>query len=261
MCGRAILVTSVTEIAEIFDVTPIDIGPPRFNLAPGQPALVVRNKKKTQQQQQEEEGIPGRELALVRWGLVPRWADSTKIGSRLVQARAETVATAAAYRSAFRWRRCLFVADGFYEWKTLPSVGPKKGTKSNVRIPHRLRRIDGAPFAIAALWDRWKSKDGEVLDSCAVVTTEARGVVASIHDRMPLVLDDSTQARWLRGDEEDAKALVADAPSIAAIGGFDAVAVSTWVNDVKHDDPRCLEPIDPAAAGLAVDDQVRLRFD
>lgn len=256
MCGRAILVTSVTEIAEIFDVAPIDIGPPRFNLAPGQPALVVRNQKKT-----EEGALPGRELALLKWGLVPRWADSTKIGSRLVQARAETVATTPAYRSAFKWRRCLFVADGFYEWKTLaapPSAGTKKG---KVRIPHRLRRMDSAPFAIAALWDRWKSKEGEVLDTCAVVTTEARGVVASIHDRMPLVLDTGAQARWLRGDEEDARALVADAPTIAAIGDFDAVPVSTWVNDVKHDDPRCLEPADLGAAGLAEHDQIRLRFD
>lgn len=255
MCGRAILVTSVTEIAEIFDVAPIDIGPPRFNVAPGQPALVVRNQKKT-----EEGTIPGRELALLKWGLVPRWADSTKIGGRLVQARAETVATTPAYRSAFKWRRCLFVADGFYEWKTLAAPpGEKKGAKTKVRIPHRLRRVDGAPFAIAALWDRWKSKDGEVLDTCAVVTTEARGVVATIHDRMPLVLDAETQARWLRGDEEDAKALVAEAPAISAIEAFDAVAVSTWVNDVKHDDPRCLEP----AAPLGVDEreQIRLRFE
>lgn len=255
MCGRAILVTSVTEIAEIFDVEPIDIGPPRFNLAPGQPAVVVRNQKRT-----EDGTIPGRELALLKWGLVPRWADSTKIGGRLVQARAETVATTPAYRGAFKFQRCLFVADGFYEWKAEGSSDPEKKAKSKVRIPYRLRRADEAPFAIAALWARWKSKDGDVLDSCAVVTTEARGVVATIHDRMPLVLDSDAQARWLAGNEEEAKALVAEAPAISAIEPFDAVPVSTWVNDVKHDDARCLEAT--AYEGAAQpSDQIRLRFD
>ena len=255
MCGRAILVTSVSEIAEIFDVAPVDIGPPRFNLAPGQPAVVVRNQKKRKEEDGAPAAPPKQELALLRWGLVPRWADSTKIGGRLVQARAETVATTPAYRGAFKWRRCLFVADGFYEWKS-EGAGKKK-----VRIPHRLRRSDAAPFAIAALWDRWKSKDGEVLDTCAVVTTEARGVVASIHDRMPLVLDEADRARWLTGSEEEARAMVADGPTIAAITSFDVVPVSTWVNDVKHDDPRCLEPADPTSAPTAEPDQIRLRFD
>src|SRR5258706_161620 len=103
MCGRAILVTEVGEIAEMFGVDPIDIGPPRFNMAPGQPALVVRNKKRREPDAPPE----GAELALLKWGLVPRWAASPKMGGRLVQARAETVATTAAYRTAFRWRRCL----------------------------------------------------------------------------------------------------------------------------------------------------------
>lgn len=240
MCGRATLVTDIEEIAEIFGADPhvIDaagpppagtpaLGAPRYNVAPGQPVLVVRLASADQ-----------RELALVKGGLVPRWAREAKMGNKFVQARAETVETSGAYRDAFKSRRCLFVVDGFYEWST--SGTGKKAT----RVPHHVHRSDGKPFAIAAVWDRWRTPEGARLESCAVVTTEARGALHGLHDRMPLVLGEREQARWLAG-AEDAHAIVAAAPEIVAPRADELVAVpvSTWVNDVKHEDARCIEPL------------------
>lgn len=222
MCGRATLTTAASEIAEAFGIAAIPVGPPRYNVAPGQTVVVVR---------------PGRELdemALVRWGLLPWWSKADKAHKPLVQARAETLATAPAFRDAFRARRCLMVVDGFYEWRDTGSG----------RIPHHVRRKDGGLLAIAGVWDRSKAKDGALVETCAVVTTEARGALRELHDRMPLVLEGEDRERWLHAPAESASALmehVAGADARAA--ELVAIPVSTWVNDVRHEGPRCLEPI------------------
>lgn len=223
MCGRATLVTPVEEIAEAFDLPPIPIGPPRYNVAPGQPVLVVRH------------GREADELALLRWGLVPWWTKADRPHKPLVQARVETVAATPAFRDAFKARRCLVVVDGFYEWQRAPGGGGK--------VPHHVRRREGGPFAIAGVWDRWKTPDGEVVETCAVVTTEARGPVRALHDRMPLVLEGEERDAWLHGSAGEASRLVGDARAAqqARAEELVVVPVSTWVNDVKHDDPRCLE--------------------
>jgi putative SOS response-associated peptidase YedK len=247
MCGRAILVSSVEDIAQVFEITtpvaPELAGPPRFNVAPGQDVLVVR-------QPPSSSSSPARELARVRWGLVPWWSKDTKIAGRCIQARAETVARAPAFRDAFKSRRCLVVVDGFYEWR---------GTGKS-RQPHYVHLADTGPFAIAGVWDSWRSPEGAHLETCAVVTTASRGPVAALHDRMPLVLGPGARDRWLTASPEEARALVAD----AEVDRFLVVPVSTWVNDVKHDDPRCLEPALPgepqAQAPAAPARQTTFRF-
>ncbi len=220
MCGRATLITDVSEIAELFGAAPIDVGPPRYNLAPTLPMVIVRETKDR----------ASREMALARWGLIPHWAKSDeakKIGSRCVQARVESAARSPAFRDAFRTRRCLVIVDGFYEWKTLDD---------GERRPHHVRREDRRPFAIAGLWESWRGSDGAVVQSCAVVTTEATGTIRELHDRMPIVVGSDAASRWLSGSPEDAAQIVSTSSDLVV------VPVSRWVNDARHDDPRCLEP-------------------
>lgn len=245
MCGRATLATPIDEIAELFDAPPIDIGPPRFNIAPSQPVVAVR----TAREGRRDDGSAAREIALLRWGLVPWWAkpdEAKKIASRCIQARAETVQDAPAYRDAFRRHRCLVVVDGFYEWKTLPD---------GRRVPHHIKRHRGEPFAIAAVWDSWKPSSpaepvGEAgmverLESCAVLTTRAAGAIREIHDRMPLVLAANDWEAWLCGTVDEASRLLRPEPDVLERCANDLLAfpVSTWVNDVRNDDPRCMDPV------------------
>ncbi|MDB4942973.1 MAG: hypothetical protein JWP97_2507 [Labilithrix sp.] len=218
MCGRAILTSSVEDIVEMFGVAPVPFPAPRFNVAPTQDMAIVRPSK-------DDAARP--ELSLVRWGLVPWWSKDPKVGSRFLQARAETVPTSPAYRAAFKSKRCLVVVDGFYEWS-----GEKKH-----RQAHAVRLPNARPFAIAGLWDSWKTPEGERLETCAVVTTASRGALAAVHDRMPLVLDEQARERWLTGDPDEARALL-DAPSPLPLV---VLPVSSYVNDVRHEGPECLD--------------------
>lgn len=225
----------VEEVAEAFEaLLPSDLPDdapgtkPRFNLSPGQAMLVVRPTK----------AKDARELAALRWGLVPFWAESPKEGRRLAQARAETVPTARAFRAAFQKRRCIVVIDGFYEWQA-----PPKGSKAK-KAPHYVTPESGGLLAIAGLWERWKSAEGEVLDTCAVLTTAAVDPIARIHDRMPLLLGKAEIERWLSGTDEEAQSIAAHPGTIDLV----VTPISTWVNDVKHDDPRCIEPLGPSEA-------------
>ncbi|MDB4936492.1 MAG: hypothetical protein JWP87_3464 [Labilithrix sp.] len=218
MCGRAILVSSVEDIAEIFGLAPIPIGPPRFNVAPGQDVLAVRRASSSSAREPET-----RELAMLRWGLVP-WSKDGKPKSKTIQARIETIARAPTYREAFRMRRCLVIVDGFYEWS---------GTGQH-RHPHHVRLESKKPFAIGGIWDVFQADDGSLLESCAVVTTPAQGPIAALHDRMPLVLDDESRERWMTASPDEAQRMIATTDRLVVL------PVSTWVNDVRNDDPRCL---------------------
>ena len=155
MCGRYTLKTSPRTIAEHFELPEVPELLPRFNVAPTQDVPVVRL------------GDEGRSLSLLRWGLIPSWADDPAIGNRLINARAETVAEKPAFRTAFKKRRCLVVADGFYEWK-----------RENGKTPYYFRLKDSSPFAFAGLWERW-DKGEEPVESCTLLTCEANGVVAA----------------------------------------------------------------------------------
>ncbi len=197
----------------------------RFNVAPGDDVLAVIRRG--------EDGAEP-EGALLRWGLVPFWAsDPGEVAAKTINARAETVAERPAYRDAFERRRCLIVADGFYEWS--------EGT------PHWITRADGEPFAFAGLWASWRPPGDEPVEplrSCAIVTTAAAGAVRELHDRMPVILDRDQEQRWLDPDapaQELHELLLHSGPALATR------PVSRAVNDARHDAPACLDPPEQAS--------------
>jgi putative SOS response-associated peptidase YedK len=182
MCGRFAFYSPSEATAALFGVSgtlPVEA---RYNIAPTQYIAAIR-----------EDADDGRELTMLRWGLVPFWAKDPSIGNRMINARAETVAEKPAYRAAWRRRRCLVLADGFYEWH-------KEGSG---KTPYYISSSDGEPFAFAALWENWHSKvSDESIQSTTLITTAANDFMASLHHRMPVVLGAETAGRWLAGDDD-----------------------------------------------------------
>lgn len=174
-----------------------------------------------------------RALHMLRWGLIPAWAKDASIGARCINARASTVAEKPAFRAAFRTRRCLVPADGFYEWRA----------EGGARQPYRIVLNGGEPFAFAGLWEQWRGS-AETVESFAIVTTEANDTLKALHDRMPVILAPADYAQWLSGTPHEAQALLRPCPS-AAVGYF---PVEPHVNHAKHDDPRCFAPYEPVPA-------------
>ncbi|MCL7454392.1 MAG: SOS response-associated peptidase [Anaerolineae bacterium] len=222
MCGRFTLTTPDQDLAVQFNLPEIPDLKPRYNIAPTQPVAVVRLPA---------EGS-SRELALVHWGLIPFWADDPKIGARMINARAETAADKPAFRAAFRRRRCLVPADGFYEWQK--QNGPKQ--------PYYIHMADGTPFAFAGLWERWQGPDDTVIDSCTLLTTEPNDLIRSLHNRMPVILQPQHYDLWLDPSLEDASVLKPLLRPYAS-GVMDAYPVSRWVNKPENEGPACIEPL------------------
>jgi putative SOS response-associated peptidase YedK len=215
MCGRAALTASREDLRDAFGLDESPELPPRYNIHPSQLLPVIRTPRK---------------LEHLRWGLVPAWAKDTNIGHKLALARLETVASKPAFREAARRRRCLVVVSGFYEWHGA-------GTKASV--PFYFRRPDEKPFALAGLWGRWVSRDGEVVESCAIVTQPASAPVAAVHDRMPIVLGRDRLSEWLDPRVAQAGAVLGHQPR--ELVELIAFAVGSHVNDPRHDDPECLK--------------------
>ena len=172
----------------------------------------------------------GRELALLRWGLVPSWAKDPSIGNRMINARAETVATKPSYRAAFKRRRCLVPADGYYEWK-------KTG---KAKQPYLIRLQDERPFAMAGLWESWQDAGGAALQTFTIITTEANEATCDIHNRMPVILSPGDYPLWLDPEFERAEQLQ------ELLQPYDSHAmrldpVSTYVNSPRNDSPECIE--------------------
>ena len=224
MCGRFTLHHNLEEIEERFaaEVASAEAAP-RYNIAPTQDVLVVTQNG-------------GRHLQSVHWGLIPSWAKDMAIGSRMINARAETLAEKPAFRAALLRRRCLIPADGFYEWQASPE-GKKTG-----RTPMHIRRKDGGLFAFAGLWEEWHSPDGSPLRSCTIITTTPNTVVAPIHDRMPALLRPEDERHWLDHSvtqTSDLLSLLAPYPAAE----MTAYAVGRQVNAPTVDDPACIVPI------------------
>jgi len=219
MCGRYELHVHPAVLALAFGLPFPPAIHARYNIAPMQDVPVVRATRSG-----------ARELAQVRWGLVPRWAKDPSIGSRMINARAETVTTKPVYRTALRWHRCLIPADGFYEWTMIPGVGKR---------PLHVAMKDGAPFAFAGLTERWLTPQGAALDTCTIITTPANALLAAVHDRMPAIVAPADYARWLDSDVEDIADILAPYPAEA----MHYFPVSTRVNAVRNDDAGLIEPI------------------
>ena len=227
MCGRFSQQRPASELAEIFAAEPLSDEPgPRFNVAPTDDALVVV--------QREER----RAVTAFRWGLIPHWADTAKVGSRMFNARAETLTTSAAFRDAFRRKRCLVPVDAFYEWR-------RDGAR---RQPFAIGREDGRPLALAGLWSGWRDPAAErVVRTFTIVTTRPTDQMAALHDRMPVVVPEDAWALWLdpaRDDTDELHALLEPRDDLA----LQIRAVSPLVNNVRNDGPELLAPFDPDAA-------------
>jgi putative SOS response-associated peptidase YedK len=167
---------------------------------------------------------------LLRWGLIPAWADDPKIGNRMINARSDTVAAKPAFRTAFQRRRCLVAADGYYEWKQLPDG----------KQPYLIGRRNGGPMAFAGLWERW-TKGEQPIESCTIITTDAGDAVSAIHDRMPVILPPEEYDRWLdpHADPQELTGLLLPYP----LDDLTARAVSRTVNSPRNDTPECVEPL------------------
>lgn len=224
MCGRFTLFSMPETLVDAFGAGSFGAAAPRYNIAPGQPIAVVRAA-----------AGGGREFAMLRWGLVPSWAKDPSIGSRMINARAETVREKPAFRTAFRHRRCLVPADGFYEWQR------PEGGKMGRKRPFYFRMRDGRPFAIAGLWERWQAPDGSLLESCALLTTGASAIVAPVHDRMPVILPPAAFPTWLAGAAPEAALLELISQTVPA-EAMAAHPVGMAVNNPLFDDPHCIDP-------------------
>jgi putative SOS response-associated peptidase YedK len=181
VCGRFAQKSPAKKVAKQFKVEEVPPLAERYNVAPTQAILGIR------------EGGGAREATFFKWGLVPRWAKDPAIGNKLINARSETVTEKPSFREAFARRRCLIPADGFYEWQR--SGGRK--------LPFFFRMRDESPFGFAGLWERWEGEGGEVIDSCTILTTEANKVLRPVHDRMPVIVHPEDYSLWLEGDERE----------------------------------------------------------
>jgi putative SOS response-associated peptidase YedK len=228
MCGRFTLTDPDADLAVQFNLPEIPDMQPRYNIAPTQPVAVVRVAGKSQ----------AREMVMLHWGLIPFWAKDPKIGSRMINARAETAAEKPAFRAAFRRRRCLVVADGFYEWQK------QNGTKQ----PFFIRLRDKHPFAFAGLWEHWEGPDDSIIQSCTLLTCNPNDFLKAIHNRMPVILDPADYDLWLDPEVEDRDLLQPLLHPYPA-QSMDGYPVSRYVNSPDNDSPRCIEPLPDAGDG------------
>ena len=223
MCGRYRLSRRKQLIEEYFDtVSDEPEWTPRYNIAPTQAVPVIRQNPTE----------PQREMALMRWGLIPSWAKSLS-GPPMINARSETAATMPSFRDPMRFRRCLIPADGFYEWKKTTAA----------KQPFCFEVKDGELFAFAGIWDRWKDQSGQWIRSCCVLTTTPNTVTSPVHNRMPVILDRDNYDLWLDPGMTNIEALS------NLLKPFDPLAmrcypVSAWVNHIANDDEGCSTPVE-----------------
>jgi len=217
MCGRFTFI-DIDEIRERFKAEPIDLKP-NYNVAPTQEVAVIHTNG---------------QLAMFRWGLIPFWAKDPSIGNKLINARAETVDEKPSFKHSLQRKRCLVVADGFYEWK---KEGPNKR-------PYRITLKDNGLFGFAGLWDTWKSLIGDIVNSCSIITTTPNELMSSIHDRMPVILTRDSERVWLDQSIVDShllKSLLVPYPADL----MNAYEVSTLVNSPRNNGSECLVSVQP----------------
>lgn len=223
MCGRYSQTQSAETIKDAFQLTTLPDIQPRYNIAPTQPVAVIGVRD------------GDRRHRLLTWGLVPSWAKDPSIGSRMINARSETVSEKPSFRAAFKRRRCLVVADGFYEWQRQGQGKPKQ--------PYYFHLKNQRPFGFAGLWEHWSSPDGSEIQSCTILTTAPNALLEPVHNRMPVILAEADYDAWLDPTYYDPKHLqgMLRPFEAEAMAGYE---VSTAVNSPTHDSPDCLESLD-----------------
>lgn len=221
MCGRFTLTVDPAEIADTFGnfTFPTQFAP-RYNIAPTQPVLAIPNDAKNK-------------ADFFIWGLIPSWAKDPSIGNKLINARGETIAEKPSFRGGFKYKRCLILADGFYEWKTQPGAKTK--------TPYFIHMKDRQPFAFAGLWDEWQSSEGSSVRTCTIITTEPNELMSSLHNRMPVILDPKDYDLWLDATPQTPDKLTHLIKSFPT-EGMSAHPVSTLVNKPGNDRPECVVP-------------------
>lgn len=220
MCGRYALTAPASKVAEVFEVDILPEILPRYNIAPSQDVPVLLSS----------DGV--RSCRMMRWGLLPVWAKDRKMAYRTINARGETVDKKPSFRSSFKKKRCLIIADGYYEWQRLSKTE---------KVPHLMRVGDGGPFAMAGLWSRWRDPEtDEDVYSCSIVTTGATAELSDVHDRMPVLLDADTWDTWMDAatPPEVLKELIRSFP----FEKMTVEQVSTFVNNARHQGPECQSP-------------------
>ena len=222
MCGRFTLTDPNVDIAVQFNLPAIPDMQPRYNIAPTQPVAAVRASRDSN----------ARELVMLQWGLIPFWAKDPKIGARMINARSETAAEKPSFRAAFRRRRCLVIADGFYEWQK------QNGSKQ----PFFIHLRDTRPFAFAGLWEHWEGPDDSLIESCTLLTCNPNDLLRSVHNRMPVILDPEDYDLWL-DPEVQKQDLLQPLLRPYPAGEMDAYPVSRFVNSPANDSPKCIEPL------------------
>lgn len=221
MCGRFAFYSPQEAIARLFGLDDAPAVEPRYNIAPTQFIPAIRHDEAAH-----------RRLSLLYWGLVPSWAKEKSIGARMINARGETLREKPSFRNAFKRRRCLVLADGYYEWQQRPSG----------KQPHFIRLKSAQPFAMAGLWESWREAEGnEPLESCAIVTTAANDALARVHDRMPVILPPSQYDFWLDRKNDDVESLTKLLTPFPGVE-MEAVAVSKRVNNARNEGPENIQP-------------------
>ncbi len=231
MCGRFTLTADPDTLRQVFALGKTSAAAlaelsPRYNVAPSQPVAVA-----------VADSDGGRKLEFLRWGLIPSWAKDPKIGSRMINARAETLAEKPSFRTALKKRRCLILADGFYEWK-------REGTL-RAKTPMYIQLKSGEPFALAGLWEFWRPLDSDAdafIKSCAIITITPNALMEKIHDRMPVILKPQAYDLWLTPGELPAERTLPLLKPFAA-SQMKAITVSTLVNNTANDSPECVRPV------------------
>jgi putative SOS response-associated peptidase YedK len=241
VCGRYAAKKDPATLAAEFDAVDAT-GPDHpgadYNVAPTKQVFTVVERHPRDDEGKPDPGQTERSLRTMRWGLVPHWAKDPSIGSRMINARAESAAEKPAYRTALAKRRCLLPADGWYEWRR----------EANRKQPFYMTTTDGSSLALAGVWSTWRDPnadpDAPPLITCGVLTTDAVGQLTEIHDRMPLVLEPDQWQRWLDPDREDVKELLKP-PSLEFVAALELRPISDEVNNVRNNGPQLLDRIDP----------------
>ncbi|MCA9077100.1 MAG: SOS response-associated peptidase [Planctomycetaceae bacterium] len=222
MCGRYTLRARLNQLLQLYRVNSSLNWEPRYNIAPSQQVMAIRNQPDGR----------NREAVLLRWGLIPPWADDPRIGYKMINARAETIAEKPSFKHALKRRRCLIITDGYYEWR-------KEGT---TKQPYFIHMSDESLFVFAGLWEHWKKEDPPI-DSCTIITTSPNELMAPLHNRMPVILPPDSAETWLDPDIEGPELLTTLLQPYPE-DTLEAYPVSTLVNSPKHESSDCVEPLD-----------------